>query len=252
LAIRRTWRRILAGGNERRVKKGTTGRRLILSREAAQRAAVIGLGGLGHMVLKLGVARGANMTVFTTTPVKLEDARRMGASEAFLWNDADAMRRLTNSFDFTISTVPQAYPVQQFMNLLRLDATLVNVGALENINGLDGKLNGFGRRSFARSMIGGIAETQQVVDYCAAREIIADVEIIRPDQINDAVAASPELVRMSSRPPFTPEPQTGPTNLKRASYVRETIAGSRQSNSPDSCNYATAVTTRPAARLKEL
>lgn len=151
-----------------------------------QRVGVIGLGGLGHMAVKLAVARGAEVTVFTTTPAKVEDARRMGAREAVLWSDTAAMQHLARRFDLIIATVPRAFPVQQFMNLLKLDATLVNVGALESIGGLDGMANGFGRRSFAGSMIGGIAETQQVIDYCAARNISAEVEIITPDQIDAA------------------------------------------------------------------
>lgn len=154
----------------------------------AQRVGVIGLGGLGHMAVKLGAARGAEVTAFTTTPGKVEDAKRLGAREAVLWSDAQAMQRLAGTFDLMISTVPQAFPVQQFMNLLKLDATLVNVGALEDIAGLNGMANGFGRKSFAGSMIGGIAETQEVIDYCAARNISADVEIIRPDQIDEAYA----------------------------------------------------------------
>ena len=154
--------------------------------ERGQRVGVIGLGGLGHMAVKLGVARGAEVTVFTTTPGKIEDAKRLGAREAVLWEDMAAMQRLRGHFDLMIATVPQAFPVQRFMDLLKLDATLVNVGALEDISGLNGMLNGFGRKSFAGSMIGGIAETQEVIDYCAARSIAADVEIIRPDQIAEA------------------------------------------------------------------
>lgn len=154
--------------------------------EPGQRVGVIGLGGLGHMAVKLGAARGAEVTVFTTTAGKIEDAKRLGAREAVLWSDTSAMQRLANHFDLMIATVPKAFPVQTFMNLLKLDATLVNVGALEQIDGLNGMINGFGRKSFAGSMIGGIAETQQVIDYCAARNIKADVEIIRPDQINEA------------------------------------------------------------------
>ncbi|UOK73497.1 NAD(P)-dependent alcohol dehydrogenase [Ancylobacter polymorphus] len=154
--------------------------------QRGQRVAVIGLGGLGHMAVKLAVARGAEVTVFTTTPGKVEDARRFGAREAVLWSDQAAFGRLANHFDLMIATVPKAFPVQQFMNLLKLDATLVNVGALEDLNGLNGMANGFGRKSLAGSMVGGIAETQEVVDYCVARNISADVEIIRPDQINMA------------------------------------------------------------------
>lgn len=154
--------------------------------EPKQRVGVIGLGGLGHMAVKLAVARKAEVTIFTTSPGKVADAKRLGAKQAILWNDAEGIKRLANYFDLMIATVPKAFPVQQFMNLLKLDATLVNVGALEDIDGLNGMVNGFGRKSFAGSMIGGIAETQEVIDYCAARNIKADIELIQPDQINKA------------------------------------------------------------------
>ena len=111
----------------------------------------------------------------------------MGAREAVLWSDTDAMKRLANRFDLLISTVPQAYAMQPFMDVLALDGTLVNVGALNQLQGgLSGMSMGFGRRSLAGSMIGGIAETQEVIDYCAARNIKAEVEVIRPEQINQA------------------------------------------------------------------
>jgi uncharacterized zinc-type alcohol dehydrogenase-like protein len=148
-----------------------------------QRLGVVGLGGLGHVAVKLGVARKADVTVFTTSPGKVADAQRLGAREAVLWSDAAAMKRLAGHFDLLISTVPQSYPMQPFMDLLKLDATLVNVGALGQLQGLSGMAQGFGRKSLAGSMIGGVAETQQVVDYCAARNIKAEVELIRPDQI---------------------------------------------------------------------
>ena len=151
-----------------------------------QRIGVIGLGGLGHMAVKLAVSRRAEVTVFTTSPGKVTDAQRLGAREAILWTDADAMKRLANHFDLLISTVPTAYPMQPFMDLLKLDATLVNVGALGDLQGLNGMAQGFGRKSLAGSMIGGIAETQEVIDYCAVRNITADVELIRPDEINRA------------------------------------------------------------------
>lgn len=154
--------------------------------ESGQRVGIIGLGGLGHMAVKLAVARKAEVTVFTTSPGKVSDAKRLGAKEAVLWNDAKVFARLANHFDLLISTVPQSYPMQPFMNLLKLDATLVNVGALGELQGLDGMANGFGRKSLAGSMIGGIAETQEVIDYCAARNIKADIELIQPDQIDQA------------------------------------------------------------------
>lgn len=156
--------------------------------ERGQRVGVIGLGGLGHMAVKLAVARGSQVTVFTTSPGKIEDAKRLGAKSAVLWSDTTTMEALANSFDLLIYAVPYSRPLQQFMNLLKLDATMVNVGAVEPLDsaGLHGMAMAFGRKSLAGSVIGGIAETQQVIDYCAARNIKADIELIRPDQINQA------------------------------------------------------------------
>ncbi|WP_404649525.1 NAD(P)-dependent alcohol dehydrogenase [Dyella flagellata] len=153
--------------------------------QPGQRVGVVGLGGLGHMALKLGVARGAEVTVFTTTPGKIADAKRMGAREAVLWSDEASMKRWANHFDLILSTVPESYAVQPFMDLLKLDATLVNVGALGELR-VNGLANIFGRKSLAGSLVGGVAETQEVIDYCAARNITAEVEIIRPDQIQEA------------------------------------------------------------------
>jgi uncharacterized zinc-type alcohol dehydrogenase-like protein len=151
-----------------------------------QRVGVIGLGGLGHIAVKLAVARKAEVTVFTTTPGKVSDAKRLGAKEAILWNDAASFKRLARSFDLLISTVPQAYPMQSFISLLKLDATLVNLGAMDNLQDINGLELVMGRNSVAGSVIGGIAETQQVIDYCTARDIKADIELIHPDQLNTA------------------------------------------------------------------
>ena len=153
---------------------------------AGQRVGVIGLGGLGHMAVKLAVARKAEVTVFTTSPGKRADAKRLGAREAVLWSDTEAMKRLAGKLDLLISTVPDTYPMQPFMDVLKLDCTLINVGALNQLEGLNGMALAFGRKSLAGSVIGGIAETQEVVDYCTARNIKADIELIRPDQINQA------------------------------------------------------------------
>lgn len=151
-----------------------------------QRVGVIGLGGLGHMAVKLAAARGADVTVFTTSPGKVEDAKKMGAKQAIVSTDADAMKRLANTFDLLISTAPKAYPMQPFVNVLRPDATLVNVGAMEELTGVTGINLIYARKSIAGSMIGGIAETQEVIDYCVARNIKADIELVRADQINEA------------------------------------------------------------------
>lgn len=147
---------------------------------------VVGLGGLGHMAVKLAVSKKADVTVFTTTPDKIADAKRLGAKDAVLWSDKAGMEKYKNSLDWIITTVPQAFNMQPFVDLLKLDSTLVNVGALENIEGVSGVSLIFGRKSVAGSVIGGIAETQEVVDYCAARGIASDIEMIKPSEITEA------------------------------------------------------------------
>src|SRR5512134_936761 len=114
-----------------------------------QRVGVIGLGGLGHVAVKLAVARKADVTAFTTSPGKIADAQRLGAREAVLWSDTEAMKQLVGRFDLMISTVPKAYPMQPFVDLLALDATLVNVGALEDLQSVSGRSLIFGRKSIA-------------------------------------------------------------------------------------------------------
>lgn len=155
--------------------------------EAGQRVGVIGLGGLGHVAVKLAASRGADVTIFTTSPGKVADAHRLGAHEAVLWSDQVAMERLANKFDLLISTVPQPYALQPFINLLGLDGTLVNVGALEGLQDINGLSMIFWRRSIAGSVIGGIPETQALLDYCALRKITADIELVHPDQIDEAM-----------------------------------------------------------------
>lgn len=154
--------------------------------ESGQRVGVIGLGGLGHLAVKLAVARKADVTVFTTSPGKVPAAKTLGAREAVLWSDAEGMKRLAGQFDLMISTVPHGYPIGQFLNLLRLDGTLVNVGALDQLEDVPGGALISRRRHLAGSVIGGIAETQEVVDYCTAHNIKADIELITPAQISEA------------------------------------------------------------------
>src|SRR4051812_37714762 len=103
-----------------------------------QRVGVIGLGGLGHMAGELAGARESDVTVFTTSAGKVKDALRLGAKEAVLWDDEAKMKRLANKFDLLISTVPKAYSMQPFVNVLKPDATLVNVGAMEELTGITG------------------------------------------------------------------------------------------------------------------
>ena len=151
-----------------------------------QRVCVIGLGGLGHAAVKLAAAHNAHVTVFTTSPGKLADVKRLGASEAILSTDADAMKQLASQFDLLISTVPQAYPMEPFTELLKLDGTLVNVGAMAPLDNINGLKLAVGRRAIAGSIIGGIAETQEVIDFCSVRNITADIEMIPPTEINKA------------------------------------------------------------------
>ena len=154
--------------------------------KAGQRVGVVGLGGLGHLAVKLANALGAEVTAFTTTRGKLADATRLGARHAFLWTDTAALNRLANSFDLILAAVPQPFPLQPFIDLLKLDATLVNVGALGELQGVNGLALVMGRKRLAGSLVGGVAETQELIDLTAARNIKADVELIRPDQINQA------------------------------------------------------------------
>ena len=153
---------------------------------ASQKVGIIGLGGLGHIAVKLAAARKAEVTVFTTTPAKVADAKRLGARDAVLWSDTEGMKRLAGKLDLLISTVPTPYPMQPFMDVLKLDGTLINLGVMDQLEGLLGMAQAFGRKSLAGSFIGGIAETQAVIDYCTARNIKADIELIRPDQITAA------------------------------------------------------------------
>jgi uncharacterized zinc-type alcohol dehydrogenase-like protein len=154
--------------------------------QPGQRVGIVGLGGLGHMAVKLATARRSHVTVFTTSAGKLTDAERLGARDEILSSDATAMDRVAGTFDLIISTVPQAYPMWPFMELLALDGTLVNVGALAPLEGINGTALAAGRKSLAGSMIGGLAETQQLADDCAARRITADSELISPHDIDSA------------------------------------------------------------------
>ena len=151
-----------------------------------QRVGIIGLGGLGHIAVKLAAAHKADVTVFTTSPGKVADAKRLGASEAIVSSDASEMKPLANQFDLLISTVPETYDMGPFIELLKLDGTLVNVGAMAPLRDIHGLKLAIGRRALAGSIIGGIAETQEVIDFCTARNITADVEIIKPSEINTA------------------------------------------------------------------
>ena len=155
--------------------------------QAGQKVGVVGLGGLGHMGVKFAHAMGAKVVVITTSPGKEADARRLGADEVLLSKDGAAMRKHAGSFDFVLDTVPVGHDTNPYINLLKRDAALVIVGAVEP---LKGEINAgsliFKRRSVAGSLIGGIAETQEMLDFCGEHNVLPDVEMIDIQSINEA------------------------------------------------------------------
>jgi uncharacterized zinc-type alcohol dehydrogenase-like protein len=151
-----------------------------------KKVGVVGLGGLGHMGVKFAHAFGARVVLFTTSPGKVEDGRRLGADEVVLSKDGAAMGKHTGSFDFILDCVSASHDIDAYINLLKVDGTLTLVGAPEHPLPVScfGLL--MGRRSFAGSGIGGIAETQEMLDFCAEKGIASDIEMIDIQQINEA------------------------------------------------------------------
>lgn len=151
------------------------------------KVAVVGLGGLGHMAIKLAHALGAEVTLFTRSLSKVEDAKRLGADHVVMSTDKTQMKSVRNSFDLIIDTIPTVHDISSYIPTLALDGTLVFVGLLGN---LDEMLNTVplivGRRSIAGSLIGGIQETQELLDFCAEHNVTSDVEIINMQEINKA------------------------------------------------------------------
>ncbi|SUE63075.1 NAD(P)-dependent alcohol dehydrogenase [Roseomonas gilardii] len=151
-----------------------------------QRVGIVGLGGLGHMAVKFARAFGAHVVLFTTSASKVEDALRLGAHEVVLSRDEAAMAREANSFDFILDAVAAQHDINAYLGLLKRDGTLVQVGAPEQPLPVAVFSLIFKRRSFAGSLIGGIAETQEMLDFCGQHGITSDIEMIRMDEINTA------------------------------------------------------------------
>jgi uncharacterized zinc-type alcohol dehydrogenase-like protein len=151
-----------------------------------QKVGVVGLGGLGHMGVKLAHAMGAHVVLFTTSPNKAEDARRLGADEVVVSTDAAAVAKHAGSFHFLLDTVSAHHDVNSLLGLLRQDATLCLVGAPENPLPVGAFSVIFGRKSLAGSLIGGLEETQEMLDFCGQHGIVADIERIGIEQINGA------------------------------------------------------------------
>lgn len=147
---------------------------------------VVGLGGLGHMGLKFAHALGAEVIMITTSGSKREDALRLGASDILISTDKDAMKAHASSFDFILNTVPVTHDVNPYVRLLKLDATMVMVGAIEPLDAVHGGWLIFGRRRIAGSLIGGIKETQEMLDFCGEHNIVSDIELIDIKDINHA------------------------------------------------------------------
>lgn len=151
-----------------------------------KKVGVVGLGGLGHMAVKFAHALGAHTVVFTTSPGKKEDALRLGADEVVISRNADEMKKHVGSFDFILDAVSAEHDINAYLQLLRRDGNLTMVGAPEkplpvSVFGLI-----FGRRSLSGSPIGGIAETQEMLDFCGQHNLTADVEVIPIQKVNEA------------------------------------------------------------------
>jgi len=151
-----------------------------------QKVGVVGLGGLGHMAVKFAAAFGSNIVVFTTSPNKTADAKRLGAHEVIISRNETEMKKHLNTFDLILDTVAVHHNLDRYVGLLKRDGTLALVGApaVPLSFGVMGLL--FQRRQIAGSIIGGIRETQEMLDFCAEHGITADIELIRIQQIDEA------------------------------------------------------------------
>jgi len=151
-----------------------------------KKVGVVGLGGLGHMGVKFAHALGAHVVVFTTSPGKQEDARRLGADEVVVSRNADEMRKHQGSFDFILDAVSAEHDINAYIQLLGRDGNLTMVGAPDKPLPVSVFSLIFKRRSFSGSPIGGIPETQQMLDFCGEHNITADVEVIPIQKVNEA------------------------------------------------------------------
>ncbi|MNX77936.1 NADP-dependent alcohol dehydrogenase C 2 [compost metagenome] len=152
------------------------------------KVAVVGLGGLGHMAIKLAKGLGADVSLFSRSTGKTEDAKKLGADHVIISTDEDEMKSVLNKFDLIIDTVPYEHDINPYMNTLTLNGTLVLVGLIgefEN-NAVSTRPMIYKRRSVAGSLIGGIKETQEMLDFCGEMNIVSDIEIIKMQDINEA------------------------------------------------------------------
>ena len=151
-----------------------------------QKVGIVGLGGLGHMAIKFAHSLGAHVTCFTTSQSKVADARRLGAHEVVLSSDTDAVSVLSNSFDFILDTVSANHDLSTYLGLLKREGTLCLVGVPPEAAAVHAFGLVMGRKRLAGSLVGGLPETQEMLDYCAEHGIVSDVEVIPAPLINEA------------------------------------------------------------------
>jgi uncharacterized zinc-type alcohol dehydrogenase-like protein len=150
------------------------------------KVAVLGLGGLGHMGVKLAASMGADVTMLSHTPSKEVDAKRLGAHHFVLTSDEEQVKKVMGTFDFILDTVSATHDYNFYLGLLRTNGVMVCVGAPPTPAQIPAMNLIFGRKSFAGSLIGGLPETQEMLDYCAEHNIVSDVEVIAMKDINEA------------------------------------------------------------------
>jgi uncharacterized zinc-type alcohol dehydrogenase-like protein len=151
-----------------------------------KKVGIVGLGGLGHMGVKFARAFGAHVVLFTTSPGKVEDGKRLGAHEVVISKDADAMKKHGSSFDFILDCVSAQHDINAYLSLLKLDGTLTLVGVPEQPLSVAAFNLILPRRNFAGSAIGGIAETQEMLNFCGQHKIVCDIEMIPIQKVNEA------------------------------------------------------------------
>jgi len=151
-----------------------------------KKVGVVGLGGLGHMGLKFAHSFGAHVVQFTTSENKVEDAKKLGADEVVITKDANALAKHAGSFDFILDCVSAEHDINSYLNLLRLDGTLCSVGLPEQPLSIAPFAILANRRSLSGSMVGGMAETQEMLDYCAEHDIVSDIEMTSFDKLPEA------------------------------------------------------------------
>lgn len=154
--------------------------------KAGDKVGIIGLGGLGHMGIKFAHAMGAQVVMITTSAAKGNDARLLGADEVLISTDQSQMEQHKNSFDFLLNTIPVGHDVDPYLNLLKRDKTMVMVGAIEPLTNINSGILVRKRRNIAGSLIGGIRETQEMLDFCGEHNVLPEVEMVDIRNINEA------------------------------------------------------------------